>query len=265
MKRFNREAFRKYRRNYGRIDGWIHPFTAWFMFELSHGQSSIGVSGSIAEIGVHHGKSFLPMYLGTEQDEFAIAIDLFEQQSYNKDGSGKGDRDKFLGNLKAVAGNEQGLRIIARRSESVEPEEILQSSLVRLFSIDGSHSEEATYSDLSLAASVLSAGGAILLDDLFNHAWPEVLGGTARFLTQAPQIIPAFVLPGKIMLCRVSSVDLYHGWCWSKFRGWVDFEKRLFGHKVLGVGLNGSFARRRIRNTPFGNRIAALKKRIIPG
>jgi len=263
MKRLNRKSFLSYQWHFRRIDGWIHPFTAWFMFEISHAQSALGIVGSVAEIGVHHGKSFIPMYLGIEDDESAVAIDVFEMQEFNRDGSGKGDRLKFLSNLKRVAGTEDGLRIIARPSESVTQAEIMEESgRIRLFSIDGSHTDEATYADLNLAAGVLSNKGAIVLDDLFNELYPEVVGGTYRFLRGNTNIVPIIIIPGKIILCERQSAQFYKDWCIKQFAGWVDFKKSLFSHEVLGVGLNGNFIRRRFRNTTIGGRISLLKRKL---
>jgi hypothetical protein len=262
MKRFCREKFAVYKRRHKYIDGWIHPFTAWFMFELTYDQSTLGLGGAIAEIGVHQGKSFLPMYLGTEKNEHAVAIDVFEQQQYNKDGSGKGDRTRFLDNLKAITGGDEGVRIISRPSESVTPDEVLQSGPVRIFSVDGSHTEEATFADLNLAAATIAPGGAIFLDDLFQPAWPEVLGGTSRFVAKTPAVVPVFVVPGKVMFCDRQFVEIYHEWVKSRFKDWIDFEKKLFGKEVLGLGIAGNFTRRRFRYTPMGNKIAFWKKKL---
>jgi hypothetical protein len=43
----------------------------------------------VGEIGVHHGKFFLPIVGLSVREEPAIAMDLFEQQQHNFDGSGE--------------------------------------------------------------------------------------------------------------------------------------------------------------------------------
>lgn len=263
MKRFDRTRFKAYRRRFRSIDGWLHPFTSWLIFELSCGQANLGVGGSVVEIGVHHGKSFLPMYLGTEKHDPAIAIDVFEMQQYNMDRSGKGDRDKFLDNIKTIAGTMDGVTMITNSSELVTPNEILKWGRVRMFSIDGSHTEEATLADLRLALATLCDGGVIFLDDLFNESWPEVVGATARFLGQIDNIAPVILMPGKVMLCDRNFISVYREWCHLRFGDWIDFEKKLFGEKIIGVSISGRFTRRRIRNTGIGKRIAAVKKALI--
>jgi hypothetical protein len=48
----------------------------------------LSVFGAVGEIGVHHGKFFMPIAGYALQEESAVALDLFEDQSQNFDGSG---------------------------------------------------------------------------------------------------------------------------------------------------------------------------------
>lgn len=52
----------------------------------------------------------------------------------------------------------------------------------RIFSIDGSHTAEATYKDLQTATRSLSVGGIIMIDDMFAAGWPGVSEGVFRFM-----------------------------------------------------------------------------------
>eukprot|EP00775_Hariotina_reticulata_P004385 gene4385-4639_t len=61
--------------------GWVE--------DLSATQHDLGVFGTVAEIGVHHGKFFLPIMGFSAREEPAIALDLFEQQGQNFDASGE--------------------------------------------------------------------------------------------------------------------------------------------------------------------------------
>jgi hypothetical protein len=51
-----------------------------------------------------------------------------------------------------------------------------------LFSVDGGHTAEATFNDISLAAASIPEGGIMILDDYFNSAWPGVSEGTCRYM-----------------------------------------------------------------------------------
>ena len=60
-----------------------------------------GVVGGVAEVGVHHGKSFAALCLlnadsgGANGQNLALAIDVFGDQIHNTDESGEGDLEIF--------------------------------------------------------------------------------------------------------------------------------------------------------------------------
>ena len=58
--------------------------------------------GNILEIGVHHGKSFIPMTTLLRNNEIAVAVDVFEDQQFNYDNSGKGCSKKFQESILSV-------------------------------------------------------------------------------------------------------------------------------------------------------------------
>jgi hypothetical protein len=49
----------------------------------------MGILGTVGEIGVHHGKFLMPIVGYALQEEPAVAVDLFEDQAQNFDGSGE--------------------------------------------------------------------------------------------------------------------------------------------------------------------------------
>ena len=85
------------------VDGWLRTEAAQIVVALTERQRSLGVAGGIAEIGVHHGKLFILLYLLGQASEKAVAIDLFEDQHLNVDQSGSGDLAKFRSNLERHA------------------------------------------------------------------------------------------------------------------------------------------------------------------
>jgi len=70
------------------VEGWLHTEAAITIAALGERQRALGVEGGIAEIGVHHGKLFILLYLLGRAPERAVAIDLFEDQHLNIDLSG---------------------------------------------------------------------------------------------------------------------------------------------------------------------------------
>ena len=72
------------------VQGWVGD-RIWIICEFLKRESELHqIKGNIAEIGVHHGKLFfLISHIGDEESKL-IAIDLFEDQKKNIDGSGEG-------------------------------------------------------------------------------------------------------------------------------------------------------------------------------
>lgn len=72
---------------------------------------------------------------------------------------------------------------------------------IRLFSIDGGHTPDCAFNDVSIAAEVLSENGIAIVDDYFNADWPGVSEGVARYLA-APgaRLRPFAISPNKLYL-----------------------------------------------------------------
>jgi uncharacterized membrane-anchored protein len=69
-----------------------------------------------------------------------------------------------------------------------------------LFSVDGGHTPEITYSDLDLASQTLCEGGVIILDDFFNESWPGVAEGACKFFLENPErIFPVAIVGNKFI------------------------------------------------------------------
>lgn len=250
--------WQKYQLAFRNIEGWIYPFTAMIILHLARFQTNEHINGNMAEIGVHHGKSFLPIYFALGAKEIAIAIDVFEDQQYNFDKSGGGDRKKFLNNIERYAGDCTRLRIIQKNSlEMTVADFTALGGELRLVSIDGSHTDAVTYSDLMLAAGALRTDGLIFLDDVYNELYPEVVWGLGRFLRAEAGYSPLAIVPGKVVLCGTEYTSLYSWYLRTSFAHWVDYEKCVFGVNCLGLGLAGNYLRRRVTATRAGQ---VLKK-----
>lgn len=161
-----------------RVDGWLARIDAEIFRVLMQTQSRNGLHGAAAEIGVHHGKSFICLCLALGENEKAYCIDVFEDQKENLDGSGKGDRQKFEENLKAFG--VPATQVVIRQASSldVDAKDIVGAvGPVRFFSIDGGHWQEIVENDLGLAERALAPHGVIALDDFHRSDWPDVSAG----------------------------------------------------------------------------------------
>ena len=164
--------------------------------ELDAVHESRGVRGALVEVGVFHGKSFMPLALLRQPDERCVAIDCFEDQSVNIDRSGEGDGVAFRENVDATMrvccdgapdgggegdAREDWLAILemdsTRLADDRAPLARAAGSPVRLFSIDGCHTAEATAADLRVASNAMHPEGVVVLDDAFNPDWPGVVTG----------------------------------------------------------------------------------------
>src|SRR5687768_16001401 len=99
-----------------RVNGWLGPLAIEVTRGISRQQVSMGISGGVAEIGVHHGRFFILLHLLREPGERSAAYDLFEMQTENIDQSGHGDKRIFLANLQRHAGTDA----IARSRNSLD-------------------------------------------------------------------------------------------------------------------------------------------------
>jgi hypothetical protein len=143
-----------------------------------------GVHGAVAEIGVFHGRGFVPLALLRRAGERAVAVDVFGQQHLNQDASGAGDEEAFHATLHRF-GVTAGVVVLRADSTALSAEALREAAGggIRLMSVDGSHTEAAAFSDLRLAAAALVDGGVCLLDDALNPDWPGVASGLARHVS----------------------------------------------------------------------------------
>jgi Methyltransferase domain len=199
------------------VAGWFTRIDAEIFATLLAFQNEQKIAGSCCEIGVHHGKSFIPLCLCLGKNEFAMCIDVFEEQAKNLDVSGSGDRQLLVRNLVAwgveIGTRQSFVRIVSESSEEITAERILDDvGPVRFFSIDGGHWETIVKNDLNLASAVLAHGGIIALDDIFRAEWPDVTLAFAAWFNRAgsvPDIVPFACGSNKLYLCNRDFTSTY--------------------------------------------------------
>src|SRR5262249_7949657 len=122
------------------------------------------VKGNVMEIGVHHGRLFTILALLTRDDEYALAVDLFDMQDRNVDRSGAGDIVAFRANLARYAPDVQ-VRILQGDSVELAGSIVANHRGMRYISVDGGHRRSTTASDLRVAEAVAAQGAIVSLDD----------------------------------------------------------------------------------------------------
>ncbi|GGF28662.1 class I SAM-dependent methyltransferase [Williamsia phyllosphaerae] len=219
------------------VQGWAQREVFALLRLIDTQQRDRGITGGVAEIGVHHGQLFIGMDLLLRDGEKSVAIDIFGDQDLNIDASGKGDRARFVRNVERFAGAD-GVEIHQGDSTVVTPEELtaLAGDRIRLFSVDGGHTEEVVLSDMTLAEETLSAGGVVVADDVFNAAWPEVVVGTLRYLERPTALAPFAIGYNKVFFADADHSDDYRAAITAQYQDRALFHCRassFAGHPVV--------------------------------
>jgi hypothetical protein len=185
------------------IDGWgINDNLARVFLALDQFQKNRGVSGSIFELGVHHGRASILMAKLAGPKETVLLVDLFEDQDANIDKSGHGNRDVLEANLahwcpevatEIVAGNSLELDFAALPGAR---------DGFRFAHIDGGHHKQAVLNDLTKITPLLASGGVLIVDDFMHTGFPEVNECCHIFFDQGPDLAPVAMGQNKLILAR---------------------------------------------------------------
>ena len=193
------------------MGGWF-SWVDFYIFKcLLDYQSSMNFTGGLCEIGVHHGKSFIPIVLFSN-GSLCHAIDVFEHQHLNLDNSGSGNYSIFKRNLSRFHIHLDSIRIHKKQSTDVHPEDLtLECNSIRFFHIDGGHNFDVVKSDLRLALNCSSMTSIIAIDDICRSEWFEVslaVFGSNELLRQYGFVILALGF-NKLFLCHKSRLMEY--------------------------------------------------------
>jgi predicted O-methyltransferase YrrM len=197
-------------KNVKKISGWLGSTDFEIIKILLNKQSILKIDGSVLEIGVHHGKSFVGMASFSGNSNL-YAIDLFDDQSKNIDNSGLGDKKIFFNNLKQLSIDESRLFIDQRLSNNVTADDIIEKvGKIKFFHIDGGHNLEVVLNDINLATQTLTAGGIVAIDDVFRPEWPEVTIATFRSeALKKSQLVCFAIGSNKSYFCHKNYVFIY--------------------------------------------------------
>ena len=248
-----------------KVEGWLDSYSAKFIGALSEMQLHAEITGAVGEVGVHHGKLLIVLLLTASKTERAFAIDVFERQDLNTDGSGCGNKETLLANLRRWTGTDKNVSFISQSSLQTHPDDILGAcGRVRLASIDGGHTEECTLNDLVLMENVLSDRGIVIIDDYFNQHWPDVSTGAAKYLASPRSTLRPFAIsPNKVYLTAPENGPFYRNEIRKQFL--PDKESVMFGAEVDIYGVRQPkqtlawFAKERLKQSVIGPYLLAAK------
>ena len=231
----------RYRRFGNRtVQGWLEREAMELVTALGQDQLARDVHGTVAEIGVHHGRLFILLALLRRPGETALAIDLFENQELNL-ASGRGDRARLVANIERHVGSDEGIELLTADSSTLDGNAVRASAggPVRLFSVDGGHTAALARHDMLTADGAVDGQGVIILDDYFNEAWPGVSTGVAGlFLSdERPDLTPFAISGNKVFFARPAAASTYTEAIVQRAEAlrWHCRERELLGAPVLHI------------------------------
>ena len=199
---------------YGQVEGWLGDRMWQIVNVVGTILDANGVRGNIAEFGVHHGRFLFLLNALRHDDEICFAIDVFDEQHLNVDGSGRGSLAAFRSHVETLmAAQCHAFKIVQRDTTSFpasEAVDLFGEKGVKFFSIDAGHTIQHTFNDLYLAQEVLVPGGIVALDDYMSPHWPGVTEGFYRFIDSANRRLkPLSYFQNKLFLTTVSEHGAY--------------------------------------------------------
>ncbi len=189
------------------IAGWLSYPAAFLSSELLELQRSHGEAGNLLEFGVYKGKYLALLYGATRSpSERVVGVDAFLA------GYGRPLEEQWIENarremveaVERVNHRSDGLLIHRQDTRTLDREALLRltGGEVRFASIDAGHDYEDVVNDLTLVDGLLTPGGIIALDDVFNPIVPGVTQGFCEYLRRSEDLKPFAFCGNKMFVCR---------------------------------------------------------------
>lgn len=198
-----------------RVRGYLQQTQAHAIGALLDQQSRVGLKGSLAEIGLYFGKTFIGLARAAHGDEKVVGVDPLQIGAQDL-------RPEFTQNLKANLSEAELQRIVVLRALSTDlgPTEWMHrlEQAARFVHLDGHHARATILHDLQLAASWLTKGGLVVIDDFLNELHPDLTSGILDGLQAHPQLEPVAVIPrrgtideggSKLVCCTRGDAAMY--------------------------------------------------------
>jgi SAM-dependent methyltransferase len=208
---------------------------------LDEVQRKNGISGNVAEIGVYHGKLLLALAHLAPPGSTVLAIDVFDEQQWNLDGSGEGSLEALRENIDRYGPSGRDYRVVKADSLALTAYDknliMTEAGPFRMFSVDGCHTAEHVFNDLLTAQDLLSPGGVIILDDYMQPHWPGVTEAVHRFYAfGVPRVKPFLYCDHKLYLTHYGHHNLYYEAAKNQFGADSEFRSiEMFGSPVVAL------------------------------
>jgi hypothetical protein len=230
-----------WRDGFRQVEGWLATELLDHLKCIARAQDDARLGGNIAEIGVYRGKLLIALAHLARSGERCIAMDIFDDQAKNIDGSGAGSLDLLRENFARYAPD--GCELVAIKADSLAMTIAQRVGVAtdhgpfRLFSVDGGHTVQHALNDLLTAQDMLTDGGVILLDDVFHRHWPGVTEALGLFYSRyVPRVAPFLHAHNKLFLTSYTYHGHYLRHATQTFRERPHFKvTRMFGSEVVAI------------------------------
>lgn len=231
-----------WRGGFREVEGWVAPELLDYLLCIARAQVDAKLTGNIAEIGVFRGKLLIALAHLARDGERCVALDIFDDQKMNIDGSGAGSLAVLRENFERFAPD--GCELVTVKADSLAMTIDQRVAVARdhgpfrLFSVDGGHTVQHALNDLLTAQDMLTDGGVILLDDVFHRHWPGVTEALGLFYNRyVPRVAPFLHGHNKLFLCSYTTHPHYLRHATNSFRERPRFKiVRMFGSDVVAMG-----------------------------
>jgi len=184
-------------------DGWLMEDAADLTTFLLNAQVAAEIGGPCVEFGVYHGKYLLLLHHSErKRGGWVGGYDIFEEchpeYTWRK--------------AEELFGTRDGVALWRQNTSLLGSEDVLAmlGEPSRFVSVDGDHSAEGAFHDLTLAAGVLHEKGVVALDDIYNPMAIGVSEGSFRFLiAEDCPLLPFAYCGNKLFLCRKEQYQTY--------------------------------------------------------
>lgn len=156
-------------------------------FLLSY-QLDNNIEGSLAEIGVYHGKVFCGLIYASRINENVVGAELFPQ----------GVEQGLIKNISTIPANlRTRVKIFAGDSKMLTLEKwaIALEKPARFIHIDGGHNRNCILNDLFLSTSFISNESLIVIDDYLHEFYPDVTEAVNHYLLANNRLDPVAIIP----------------------------------------------------------------------
>jgi len=154
--------------------GWFYPQSAALWDTLLGYQEANGIVGNFLEIGVYQGKSAVMAALHRQGDETCVLVDPMPLEPVRQ------RIEQILPDAKC--------EYIQEMSQYLWRHSFVRDAArdFRWIHIDGEHSAQAVQNDLTIAETLLSDRGMLVIDDFFSPSYPQITQAVFRFLDANP-------------------------------------------------------------------------------